>query len=143
MNIVLNTQKSSEHFKLMNFDHLMQLYEKNYNLFSVVLDSLSDSRILSTITLNNNVMQYEPISVTRYTHIFYFHYKYKSLDFKNHVYMIKPHIIFTLYKDAKLLEAKSLIQSKYFNSTINEKIKINLSTYFWLKHILSKSVKYQ
>jgi hypothetical protein len=57
--------------------------------------------------------------------------------------MIKPHIIFTLYKDAKLLEAKSLIQSKDFNSTIDEKIKINLSTYFWLKHILYKNIKYQ
>ncbi len=143
MNIVLNTHKSSEHFKLMNFDHLMQLYEKNYNLFSVVFNSFSDNRILSTITLNNNVMQYEPISITKYTHIFYFHYKYKSTGSKKYLYMIKPHIIFTLYKDARLLEAKSLMQNKDFHSTIDEKIKINLSIYFWLKDILNKSVKYQ
>ena len=141
MNIILNNQKPFSHFKLMNFDHLMQLYEKNYNLFSVILDLLSDSRVLSTITLNNNVMKYEPISITRYTHIFHFYYKYKSTNFNNnHVYMIKPHIIFTLYKDAKLLETKSLMQSKDFTSNMDEKLKTNLRTYFWLKHILYKSI---
>ena len=143
MNIVSNNQKPSNHFRLMSFDHLMRLYEKNYNLFSVILNLLSDSRMLSTITLNNNVMKYEPISITRYTHIFYFYHKYKSINFKNHIYMIKPHIIFTLYKDAKLLETKSLDQHRNFSSSIDEKIKTNLNTYFWLKDILYKSIKYQ
>ena len=41
-------------------------------------------------------------------------------------YHIKPHLIFTLYNDAKLLEAKTLKQSKEFESSLGDKIKTNV-----------------
>ena len=69
MNINIR-QHNRENFKLMNFNHLMQIYETNYHLIQNILDSLADNKILSTIILNNHVIQYEPVSVSKYTIIF-------------------------------------------------------------------------
>ena len=114
MNINIR-QYNRENFKLMNFNHLMQIYETNFHLIQNIFDSLTDNEILSTITLNNHVIQYEPVSVSKYTIIFKFYHRYNVPIICNREYFIKPHIIYTLYKDAKLLEAKSLSQNqKYF-----------------------------
>ena len=142
MNINIR-QYNRENFKLMNFDHLMQIYETNYHLIQNVFDSLTDNKILSTIILNNHVIQYEPVSVSKYTIIFKFYYRYNLPIIRNGEYFIKPHIIYTLYKDAKLLEAKSLSQSREFDIDIGNKIRINLNIYFWLKSLVNKSIKYQ
>ena len=142
MNINIR-QYNRENFKLMNFDHLMQIYETNYHLIQNVFDSLTDNKILSTIILNNHVIQYEPVSVSKYTIIFKFYYRYNLPIIRNGEYFIKPHIIYTLYKDAKLLEAKSLTQNKEFDFEITNKIRINLNIYFWLKSLVNKSIKYQ
>ena len=133
----------SVYFKIMNFDHLMKIYENNYYLFKDVFRLLDSNDTLSTITINNNVMQYEPITISKYTDIFRFYYKYKPHGLTFNSYSIKPHLVFTLYKDAKLLEVKSLDQSKKFEDDIDSKIRINLNIYFWLKSILENNNIYQ
>ena len=142
MNINFSAKYNSN-YKMMNFDHLMKIYENNYYLFKDVFRLLDNNNSLSTITINNNVMQYEPITQSKYTDIFKFYYKYKPSPSSNTNYSIKPHIIFTLYKDAKLLEAKSIGQHRDFDSSIDAKIKINLNVYFWLKRILNNNAIYQ
>ena len=142
MNINIR-QHNRENFKLMNFNHLMQIYETNYHLIQNIFNSLTDNEILSTITLNNHVIQYEPVSVSKYTIIFKFYHRYNVPIICNREYFIKPHIIYTLYKDAKLLEAKSLSQNREFDIDIGNKIRINLNIYFWLKSLVDKSIKYQ
>ena len=142
MNINL-TLKYKSNFKMMNFNHLMKIYENNYYLFKDVFRLLDSNDKLSTITINNNVMQYEPITISKYTDIFRFYYKYKPHGLTLNSYSIKPHLVFTLYKDAKLLEVKSLDQSKKFEDDIDSKIRINLNIYFWLKSILENNNIYQ
>ncbi len=142
MNINLSLKYKSN-FKIMNFDHLMKIYENNYYLFKDVFRLLDSNDTLSTITINNNVMQYEPITISKYTDIFRFYYKYKPHGLTFNSYSIKPHLVFTLYKDAKLLEVKSLDQSKKFEDDIDSKIRINLNIYFWLKSILENNNIYQ
>tara|TARA_Y100000022_G_scaffold161499_1_gene144603 strand:+ start:584 stop:1012 length:429 start_codon:yes stop_codon:yes gene_type:complete len=142
MNINL-TLKYKSNFKMMNFDHLMKIYENNYYLFKDVFRLLDSNDTLSTITINNNVMQYEPITISKYTDIFRFYYKYKPHGLTFNSYTIKPHLVFTLYKDAKLLEVKSLDQSKKFEEDIDSKLRINLNIYFWLKSILENNNIYQ
>ena len=142
MNINLSLKYKSN-FKIMNFDHLMKIYENNYYLFKDVFRLLDSNDSLSTITINNNVMRYEPITISKYTDIFRFYYKYKPHGLIFNSYSIKPHLVFTLYKDAKLLEVKSLDQSKKFEDDIDSKIRINLNIYFWLKSILENNNIYQ
>ena len=54
----------------------------NYYLFKDVFRLLDSNDTLSTITINNNVMQYEPITISKYTDIFRFYYKYKPHGFQ-------------------------------------------------------------
>ena len=142
MNISIGSRQADD-FRIMNFDHLMKIYENNYYLFKKVIATLSDSNTVSTIVFNNNVMQYEPITITKYTDIFKFYYKYKSPFYPGNSYSIKSHLVFTLYKDARLLEVKSLGQNKDFDENIDNKIRINLNIYFWLKSILKNNKTYQ
>ena len=142
MNINLSLKYKSN-FKIMNFDHLMKIYENNYYLFKDVFRLLDSNDKLSTITINNNVMQYEPITISKYTDRCGFYCKYNPHGLTLNSYSIKPHLVFTLYKDAKLLEVKSLDQSKKFEDDIDSKIRINLNIYFWLKSILENNNIYQ
>jgi uncharacterized protein YqiB (DUF1249 family) len=142
MNISIGSRQADD-FRIMNFDHLMKIYENNYYLFKKVIVTLSDSSSVSTIVFNNNVMQYEPITISKYTDIFKFYYKYKSPFYPGNSYSIKSHLVFTLYKDARLLEVKSLGQNKDFDENIDNKIRINLNIYFWLKSILMNNDIYQ
>mgnify|MGYP006441181729 FL=1 len=142
MNISIGSRQADD-FRIMNFDHLMKIYENNYYLFKKVIATLSDSSSVSTIVLNNDVMQYEPITISKYTDIFKFYYKYKSPFYPGNSYSIKSHLVFTLYKDARLLEVKSLGQNKDFDENIDNKIRINLNIYFWLKSILMNNDIYQ
>ena len=142
MNISIGSRQADD-FRIMNFDHLMKIYENNYYLFKKVIATLSDSSSVSTIVFNNNVMQYEPITISKYTDIFKFYYKYKSPFYPGNSYSIKSHLVFTLYKDARLLEVKSLGQNKDFDENIDNKIRINLNIYFWLKSILVNNHIYQ
>jgi len=143
MNINTIDREQKNEFKLMNFNHLMQIYENNYYLINKSFESLIKTNRLATFIVDQNLIQYEPISVTKYTTIFKLYYKYRNNGSSLSEYSIKPHIIFTLYKDAKMLEAKSLIQQKIFDFNIDNKLRINLNIYYWLKNILIKSHKYQ
>ena len=65
MDISVNKYRSN--YKLLNFNHLMQIYEKNYQLFMIALEFIADQQKTSTILLKNNLVLYEPISISRYT----------------------------------------------------------------------------
>ena len=142
MDISVNKYRSN--YKLLNFNHLMQIYEKNYQLFMIALELIADQQKTSTILLKDNLVHYEPISISRYTHIFRLYHKFKSQA--NNVqtsYSLKPHLIYTLYKDAKLLEVKTLRESREFSGQIDNKIALNLSIYNWLKYMIEKTDNYQ
>ena len=142
MDILANKYKSS--YKILNFDHLMRIYEKNYSLFSIALEFINDQNKASTILINDLRMYYEPISLSKYTHIFRLYYKFRDLSnnpFQS--YSLKPHLIYTLYRDAKLLEAKTLEEFRNFDSSVDNKINLNLSVYYWLKALIEKSDIYQ
>ncbi|MAR78246.1 MAG: hypothetical protein CMD43_04810 [Gammaproteobacteria bacterium] len=142
MNITPNISKKNI-FKVMNFDHLMQIYENNYYLFRELISYLRQESKIGTFVVDNHMIHYELITSSKYTDIFRLYHKYRRPELSSTNYSIKPHLIFTLYKDAKLLEVKSLSQSKYFDSKIDSKLKINLDVYYWLKGILIKNHKYQ
>ncbi len=142
MDISVNKYRSS--YKLLNFNHLMQIYEKNYQLFMIALEFIADQQKTSTFLLKNNQVLYEPISISRYTRIFRLHHKFKhQANSVQTPYSLKPHLIYTLYRDAKLLEVKTLRESREFHSEIDNKIAINLSVYNWLKYMIKKSDIYQ
>ena len=125
---------------VLNFNYLMNLYEINYTLFTNLIDNI-ETPMNDLFMLENISIKYELISSSKYTNIFHCYFKYKNpLNINNH-YAIKPHIIFTLYKDVRLLEAKSLNQSRFFETNINEKLKINLKAFYWLNNIFKKSHK--
>jgi len=142
MDISINKYRSS--YKLLNFNHLMQIYEKNYKLFMIVLEIIADQQKTTTILLRDNLVHYEPISISRYTHIFRLYHKFKrqANNFQAS-YSLKPHLIYTLYRDAKLLEVKTLRESREFHSQIDNKISINLGVYNWLKYMIEKTDVYQ
>tara|TARA_Y100000768_G_scaffold166120_1_gene124385 strand:+ start:2868 stop:3299 length:432 start_codon:yes stop_codon:yes gene_type:complete len=143
MDILVNKYRSSH--KLLNFNHLMQIYEKNYQLLMIALEFISDQQKTSTILLKDNLVLYEPISVSKYTNIFRLYHKFKhhANSAQPSSYSLKPHLIYTLYKDAKLLEAKTLKESREFHSQIDNKIAINLGVYNWLKYMIEKKHIYQ
>ena len=143
MDKLINNHDLRSTYRVLNFNHLMQIYEKNYHQFKVALSYIGDQNKSSTVFLNNNSVQYEPISITKYTHIFRLYYKFKDHNHAVGSYALKPHLIYTLYTDAKLLEAKSLREFRTFDSSITEKISLNLRVYYWLKNIIEKSYKYQ
>ncbi len=54
------------------------------------------------------------------------------------MFSIKPHTIFYMYKDAKLLEVKSLSENRLFETTFKNKFKINLRFFYWLKSYINQ-----
>ena len=132
MNINLEKMYKRQ-YKLLDFNHLMKIYESNYYLINNLFNLNFNHRKLSTFVTNHQVLQYEPITISKYTSIFKLYYKFHNYKFYPKEYYIKPHIIFTLYNDAKLLEANTIEQAKEFGCCIKEKIKINLYIFFWLK----------
>ena len=123
---------------VLNFNHLMHLYEINYSLFTNLINN-NENPINGPFLLDNISINYELISSSKYTNIFHCYFRYRSPMNINNNYSIKPHIIFTLYKDVRLLEAKSLDQNRFFTTNIEEKLKINLKTFYWLNNIQKKS----
>ncbi len=124
----------------ISFNYLMHLYEINYNLFTNLITK-NKKPLNNFFMFGSTSIRYELISSSKYTNIFKCYFEYKNTTHGNNCYSIKPHIIFILYKDAALLEAKSLNQSRFFSSDINEKLKINLKVFYWLKNIIKKSYK--
>jgi hypothetical protein len=56
----------------------------------------------------------------------------------NKTFSIKPHLIFYMYEDAQLLEVKSLRDNQNFKSDIDNKIKLNLNLFYWLKRYINQ-----
>tara|TARA_Y100000590_G_scaffold102939_4_gene117032 strand:+ start:34608 stop:35045 length:438 start_codon:yes stop_codon:yes gene_type:complete len=131
---------NKRHYNLINFNHLMKIYEFNYQLINKLFSFNFRSKKLSTFILHKQVLQYEPISISKYTSIFKLYYKFTNNTSCLREYHIKPHLIFTLYNDAKLLEAKTLKQSKEFESSLGDKIKTNVDIFLWLNLFNKKTL---
>lgn len=132
MNITTKTMNKKQ-YDLIDFNHLMMIYEFNYRLIHNLFKFNFRSKKLSTFIANHQVLQYEPIAISKYTSIFKLYYKFwNNLSFQKE-YHIKPHLIFTLYNDVKLLEAKTIKQSREFNCCLADKIRTNIDIFVWLK----------
>ena len=131
---------NKKHYSLINFDHLMKIYEFNYQLIHKIFSFNFRSKKLSTFVTGKQILQYEPITISKHTSIFRLYYKFVNNTPYPSEYYIKPHLIFTLYNDAKLLEAKTLKQSREFDDCLGEKIKTNTDIFLWLNLFHKKSL---
>ena len=68
----------------------------------------------------------------------YHKFSYDDQAYYNKTFSIKPHLIFYMYEDAQLLEVKSLIDNQNFKSDIDNKIKLNLNLFYWLKRYINQ-----
>ena len=55
-------------------------------------------------------------------------------------FSIKPHLIFYMYNDAKLLEVKSLKENRAFENSIQDKIRLNLDLFYWINPMIINSL---
>ena len=126
-------EKTNKEYKVINFNHLMSIYETNFHNFK---------QILSTNYLNSNkkllkkrAFTLENIYQDKYTRIFkmYHKFSYDEQLTETRIFSIKPHLIFYMYNDAQLLEVKSLKDNKTFENSISHKIKLNLNLFYWIK----------
>ena len=117
--------------KLMNFTHLMSIYESNYYNFKSLLKRVNTKCIGS---MGHSSIAIEDIHHDKHTRIFkLFHkFKYQNNESMN-TFSIKPHLIFYMYNDAKLLEVKSLKENRAFENSIQDKIRLNLDLFYWIK----------
>ncbi len=137
---MINTGKrnNQSEFKVINFNHLMSIYETNYHNFIQIfkykkphsINSLSEKRPIII----------EDIFKDKYTRIFkmYNKFYYDDSRQRNRTFSIKSHLIFYMYSDAQLLEVKSLKNNRTFQNSISEKIKLNLDFFYFLKNIINQ-----
>ena len=90
---VVNKEKKV--FKIMNFNHLMSLYETNYHNFKYILQGKASS---SKSSCNNNIA-IEDIFHDKFTRIFkvYHKFNYGQSHTATNKFSIKPHLIFYMY----------------------------------------------
>ena len=124
-------------FKEINFNHLMSIYELNYHNFKQAINS-KFSKDHYGKNIKNLII--EDIFHDKFTRIFKMYYKFSYDDqaYYNQTFSIKPHLIFYLYEDAQLLEVKSLRDNQNFKSDIDNKIKLNLNLFYWLKRYINQ-----
>ena len=121
----------------MNFNHLMSIYETNYHNFrSILINENSDSNK----RINQKTISIEDIYHDKFTRIFkvYHKFKYDAQNNALNTFSIKPHLIFYMYNDAKLLEVKSLRDNKNFDNSIQDKIRLNLNLFYWIKDYINQ-----
>jgi len=125
------SNKEKNKFKLMNFTHLMSIYESNYYNFKTLLEHVRTRKISS---IEESTIAIKDIHHDKHTRIFkLFHkFKYQNNESMN-TFSIKPHLIFYMYNDAKLLEVKSLKENRVFENSIQDKIRLNLDLFYWIK----------
>jgi len=132
-----HTQDKIKKFKLINFNHLMAIYESNFYNFNCLISSANqeNSSILGQRKLVINDIHHD-----KHTRIFKLLHKFEFGNQTESVntFSIKPHTIFYMYKDAKLLEVKSLSENKQFETTFKNKFKINLRFFYWLKMYINQ-----
>jgi len=128
--------KYKKNYKLLNFNHLMYIYERNYVLIEKLLKiNLNELRYRSLIR-NNYDLCYESLLDTQYTSIFKLYYRHRPTISFPSTYHIKSDLIFTIYKDVKLLQAKTTLQHNNFKTDIDNLLKTNLEVFLWLKNII-------
>ncbi len=130
------TQDEIKKFRLINFNHLMSIYELNfYNFNCLFLRTNQEIFILNKKKLViNDIYHDKHTSIFKLFHKFEFGIQTESVN----MFSIKPHTIFYMYKDAKLLEVKSLSENKQFETTFKNKFKINLRFFYWLKSYINQ-----
>ena len=124
-------------FKEINFNHLMSIYELNYHNFKQALNSKFRKDYYGK-NIKNLII--EDIFHDKFTRIFKMYHKFSYDDqaYYNKTFSIKPHLIFYMYEDAQLLEVKSLRDNQNFKSDIDNKIKLNLNLFYWLKRYINQ-----
>ena len=124
-------------FKEINFNHLMSIYELNYHNFKQALNS-KFSKDYYGKNIKNLII--EDIFHDKFTRIFKMYHKFSYDDqaYYNKTFSIKPHLIFYMYEDAQLLEVKLLRDNQNFKSDIDNKIKLNLNLFYWLKRYINQ-----
>ena len=132
-----SVQKNKKEFKIMNFNHLMSIYETNYHNFRIIIDQKEDC---SNKYINTRFLTIEDIFHDKFTRIFKIYHKFKYQDSLTPLgtFSIKPHLIFYMYDDAKLLEVKSLRDNKTFENSIQQKIRLNLNLFYWIKSVINQ-----
>ena len=128
---IATSNKEKNELKLLNFTHLMSIYESNYYNFKSLLKRVNAGGISavqhSSIVIND-------IHHDKHTRIFKLFHKFKYQNNESmSTFSIKPHLIFYMYNDAKLLEVKSLKENRAFENSIQDKIRLNLDLFYWLK----------
>ena len=121
----------------MNFNHLMSIYETNYHNFRAILDHKTTS---TNGYINQRSITIEDIFHDKFTRIFKIYHRFKNHDASSplNTFSIKPHLIFYMYDDAKLLEVKSLRDNKTFENSIQQKIRLNLNLFYWIKSYINQ-----
>tara|TARA_B100000035_G_scaffold160691_1_gene136952 strand:+ start:4934 stop:5344 length:411 start_codon:yes stop_codon:yes gene_type:complete len=129
-------EKNKKEFKLMNFNHLMSIYETNYHNFREILNQRKDS---ADNIIHKRSLTIEDIFHDKFTRIFKIYHKFTYTNSSSplNMFSIKPHLIFYMYDDAKLLEVKSLRDNKTFENSIQQKIKLNLNLFYWIKNYIN------
>ena len=125
------SNKKKNGLKLMNFTHLMSIYESNYYNFRSLIHRIRASSISS---IEQNSIAIRDIHHDKHTRIFKLFHKFKYQNNESmSTFSIKPHLIFYMYNDAKLLEVKSLKENRNFKNSIQDKIRLNLDLFYWIK----------
>ena len=130
-------QDEIKKFRLINFNHLMSIYELNFYNFNCLFSRTNEESICM---LDKRKLVINDIHHDKHTRIFKLFHKF---EFGNqtesiNMFSIKPHTIFYMYKDAKLLEVKSLSENRLFETTFKNKFKINLRFFYWLKSYINQ-----
>jgi uncharacterized protein YqiB (DUF1249 family) len=115
----------------------MSIYELNYHNFKQAINSKFANKYNRKHSKNLII---EDIFHDKFTRIFKMYHKFSYDDQVQYskTFSIKPHLIFYMYEDAQLLEVKSLKDNQNFQSTIDNKIKLNLNLFYWLKTIINQ-----
>ena len=125
------SHKEKNELKLLNFTHLMSIYESNYHNFKSLLKRVNIRGISS---IDHCSIAIKDIHHDKHTRIFKLFHKFKYQDNESmSTFSIKPHLIFYMYNDAKLLEVKSLKENRAFENSIQDKIRLNLDLFYWIK----------
>ena len=123
--------KEKNELKLMNFTHLMSIYESNYFNFKSLLKRVNTGNVSS---IQHSSIVIRDIYHDKHTRIFKLLHKFRYQNNESmNTFSIKPHLIFYMYSDAKLLEVKSLRENRAFENCIQEKIRLNLDLFYWIK----------
>ena len=125
-------------FKVINFNHLMSIYETNYHNFTQIFKCKNSNYDYSLSKKRTFII--EDIFQDKFTRIFkmYNKFHYDDPHQLNRTFSIKSHLVFYMYYDAQLLEVKSLKDNKTFKNSISDKIKLNLNLFYWLKNYINQ-----